>query len=143
MEGVADDRPTPPQPPADDETARFDQPIDQPPDETAVMPAAGERPAGEQPARWAARAGGPAAGQRRVPGRYRDRVEPAGREQGAGGYRGQPRGRDRAAVTVPRGVVTGARYRLGGAAWACCSPSSWTKMDRRSTASPALLSSYP
>ena len=64
MEGVADDRPTPPQPPADDETARFDQPIDQPPDETAVMPAAGERPAGEQPARWAARAGVPAAGPR-------------------------------------------------------------------------------
>ena len=64
MEGVADDRPTPPQPPADDETAHFDQPIDQPPDETAVMPAAGERPAGEQPARWAARAGVPAAGPR-------------------------------------------------------------------------------
>src|SRR5207244_7956115 len=64
MEGVADDRPTPPQPPADDETARFDQPIDQPPDETAVMPAAGERPAGERPARWAARAGVPAAGPR-------------------------------------------------------------------------------
>src|SRR5437763_3479969 len=74
MGGVADDRPPPPQPPADDETARFDQPIDQPPDETAVMPAAGERPAGEQPAgeqpageqpaRWAARAGVPAAGPR-------------------------------------------------------------------------------
>jgi PASTA domain len=59
---VADDeRPTQPQPPAEDdprETARFDRPSD----ETAVMPPAAAP--GEPPARWAARAGVPAGGPR-------------------------------------------------------------------------------
>jgi PASTA domain len=67
---VADeDRPTQPQPPADDpqfraETERFDRPPveERPADETAVMPPAGGP--GEPPARWAARAGVPAGGPR-------------------------------------------------------------------------------
>jgi len=53
---VADDRPTQPQPPADDETARFDRPSD----ETSVLPPSADEP----PPRWAARAGVPVGGPR-------------------------------------------------------------------------------
>src|SRR5207248_847405 len=95
-------------------------------------------------------------GHRRGTGRYRHRHRPDRRHPGTGGQhghgvRGYPAADLDPAVADRLGLVTGARftagaarYRLGmGPTCADWSPSSWTKMDRRSTASPRPFSSYP
>src|SRR5213078_2195176 len=90
-------------------------------------------------------------------GRYGDRHRPGRRHAGTGQH-----GRDRVrrdalaydgfAVAEPVRAepvafaysLGAARYRLGiGPTWPGWSPSSWTKIERRSTASPRWFSSYP